>query len=120
MLIDRLQIRLGGRKAAFETAELQEFIDSATNQYGLAEGRDDELILKLALCACYLRLATDSATFFKYTQGTESVDKSMTPKIFMELYQVTWDTIKDQVDGKPVMFQIKKAGSSAEAESEDA
>lgn len=117
MLIDRLRIRLRKFVTAFEAPELQDYIDSAKNQYTLAEGKDDEIILKLALCSCYLALATDTATYFKYTQGTESVDKSMTPKMFMELYQMLWDTIKDQFDGKPVLFQIKKVDPS---ESEEA
>lgn len=116
-LIERLQIRLRKFVTTFETTELQDYIDSAKNQYGLAEGKDDEIILSLALCSCYLALATDSATYFKYTQGTESVDKSMTPKMFMELYQTLWDTIKDQFDGKPILFQIKKVDPS---ESEEA
>jgi hypothetical protein len=90
MLKDRLIIRLGATASIFKPEELDEFISSAQSGYDLKEGEDDDLILDLALSSCYLRLATDSATYFKYSQADESVDKSMTPEMFLKLYQTLY------------------------------
>jgi len=90
MLKDRLIIRLGKLSGLFTPEELTEFLSTAITAYDLEEGKDDVLILDLALASCYLRLATDTATYFKYSQADESVDKSMTPEIFLKLYQTLW------------------------------
>jgi hypothetical protein len=92
MLKDRLIIRLGKTADIFTPEELNEFLDSAISGHDLEEGKDDILILDLALAACYLRLATDSATYFKYSQADESVDKSMTPEMFRKLYATLWSS----------------------------
>jgi len=89
-LIERLQSRLGSLKDLFLPAELTDFINTAITGYNLLEGKDDALILDLALATCYLRLATDTGMYFKYQQADESVDKSMTPEVFRELYDSLW------------------------------
>lgn len=90
MLVNRLKIRLGKVAEIFLEDELADFINTAITGYNLTEGKDDALILDLALAGCLLRLATDTATYFKYTQADESVDKSMTPETFRKLYDSLW------------------------------
>jgi len=111
MLIDKLKRRLGTQTVAFEDPDLLEFIETAKSEYKLIEGEHDGLIVELALCTCYLRLATDSATYFKYTQGTESVDKTLTPRMFMEMYEFLFKNVQERLPEKPQTFQIKKAAS---------
>jgi hypothetical protein len=111
MLIDKLKRRLGTQAAAFEDTDLTEFIETAKSEYKLVEGEHDSLIVELALCTCYLRLATDTATYFKYSQGTESVDKTVTPRMFMEIYEFLFESVQKRLPEKPEIFQIKKAES---------
>lgn len=106
MLIDKLKTRLGDRATAFEDDELTEFIDVAKSEYNLVEGKHDALIVDLALCTCYLRLATDSATFFKYKQASEEVDKTATPKMFMQLYKHLWESVEKKLPSGAETFQI--------------
>uniref|UniRef100_A0A7C6E9A6 Uncharacterized protein n=1 Tax=candidate division WOR-3 bacterium TaxID=2052148 RepID=A0A7C6E9A6_UNCW3 len=119
-MVERLRIRLGSLTKIFSDGELQEFIDTAITGYNLEEGKDDVLILDLALATCYLRLATDTGMFFKYQQADESVDKSMTSEAFRKLYEVLWESCRarlgigesGQVEtGKSDTFIMRKAES---------
>lgn len=116
MLIDKLKTRLGGHRTAFTDAELAEFIETATTEHGLTEGKNDALIVDLALCTCYLRLATDKATFFRYSQATEEVDKTATPKMFLSLYEMLWQAVQSRLPGKVEIIHIKKPTVSDESE----
>lgn len=113
-MIDKLKRRLGDQVAAFEDADLLEFLETIKTEYNLIEGKHDSMILDLALCTCYLRLATDKATYFKYTQATESVDKTMTPKMFMNMYEFLWESVQERLPSKVDTFQIKKESDSGE------
>lgn len=108
MLIDKLKRRLGSQVSAFEDPDLLEFIETAEKEYSLVEGKHDGVIVELALCTCYLRLATDTATFFKYQQATESVDKTMTPKMFMKMHEFLWESVQKRLPSKVDTFQLQK------------
>lgn len=111
MIIANLKRRLGSQVSAFDDVDLTEFIETVKSEYSLTEGKYAGLIVELALCICYLRLATDTATFFKYTQATESVDKTLTPKMFMKMYEFLWASVKERLPSKADTFQLQKEDS---------
>jgi len=116
MVLEHLKRRLGSQASAFSDTDLIEFINAAKDEYGLVEGKDDGLIVSLALCTCYLRLATDTATYFKYQEATESVDKTLTPKMFMRMYEFLWESVQKRLQPKPEIFQIKKESTDVDDE----
>ena len=53
-------------------------------------GSDPEKRLDLAHAEVCLMMATDAALYFKYSQGSESVDKTATPGAFLTLAKTLW------------------------------
>ena len=111
MIIAQLKRRLGKQVDAFEDADLTEFIETVKKGYSLTEGEHAGLIVDLALCTCFLRLATDTATYFKYQQATESVDKTLTPKMFMKMYEFLWESVEKRLPSKVDTFHLQKEDS---------
>lgn len=106
----RVRVRLGTVEAGFTDPVLQEFLDTASNDYGLTEGQDDAMIITLTLCFCYQKVATEAASFFKYSQGSESVDKTMVAEQYRKLYETTWASIAGSLPGRasPDSFVLRK------------
>lgn len=107
-MLEKLKRRLRSQAAAFDDADLLEFIETVKAEYSLTEGKHAGLIVKLALCTCYLSLATDTARYFKYQQATESVDKTLTPKMFMNMYEFLWESVQKEMPTKVDTFHLQK------------
>jgi hypothetical protein len=107
---ERLKKRLGADSARFTDAELDEFLSTATTDYELGGGAHNALILDIALALAYLRMATDTARYFKYTEGSESVDKTDISRQYMRLYESVWSTVAGRLPNAaaPTTFIIRK------------
>ena len=84
-MLEQLKFRIEDAVVAFTDPQLQSIIDNVKAQYSLAEATEPETILDLAQAKVCLILAQHTATYFKYTQNTESVDKTKTPEQFRQL-----------------------------------
>lgn len=84
-MLEQLKFRIEDAVVAFTDPQLQSVIDNVKTQYSLVEATEPETILDLAQAKVCLILAQHTATYFKYTQNTESVDKTKTPEQFRQL-----------------------------------
>lgn len=85
-MLEQLKFRVGATVAAeFSDDELQSIIGNVETQYGLLEATAPETILDVCQAKVCITMATDSARYFKYQQGAESVDKTRTPEQFRQL-----------------------------------
>lgn len=90
-MLEQIKFRIGDALAAgFEDTELQSVIDNVKAQFSLTESADPETILDITQAKICLAVATDTSRYFKYTQNTESVDKTKTPE---ELRKIAKDLL---------------------------
>jgi len=112
-ILSKIRKRINDEKEpyTFTWDELKEMVDDIKTRYGLIEGRDDDIIILGVLARIYLILATDTAKYFKYTQEKESVDRTMTPKVYLELHDRCKKEFMEAVANKPAIFGFKKGGN---------
>ncbi|MCX7731618.1 MAG: hypothetical protein N2248_00410 [candidate division WOR-3 bacterium] len=100
-LLQRLKDRLGSSAASRLGDEaLGSFLLIAQQDYNLT---DPAVIINLALYFCYRRLAAETAAQFKFSQGSESVDKTEESKNWLALAESIWQTLPEsiRVQGEP-------------------
>lgn len=87
-LLEELKARIGDRvAAAIGDPALEAFLATIATDYPDA-GRGQTL--DLAQAECCLRMASDASLWFKYSQGSESVDKTTSADQFLALARVLW------------------------------
>jgi hypothetical protein len=89
----RLRIRLGDISAGFTDPVLQEFVDTAVNDYGQ-------------------NLAAKAAANYMYSQDAETVDKRNEPGAWRALFEQTWSSLPESVRTRggaaPDSFELRK------------
>lgn len=94
-LLEELKGQLGtGVAVAVGDTQLEQIIATIEAKHG---AEDREKLLDLAQAAVCVRMATDSALYFKYSQGSESVDKTKTTDNFLAVAKALW--VKHGVEG---------------------
>lgn len=95
-LIEELKGRIGeGVAAACGDTLLEGILATIAADYSDANRTKT---LDLAQADVCLRMATNGALYYKYSQGSESVDKSMTTDNFLAVAKVLW--MKHGVDAQ--------------------
>lgn len=66
-------------------ADISEWVTEAKAEFAGQDETNETALFYLALHIAYETIASDSARFFKYTDGEEAVDKSMIFENYMKL-----------------------------------
>lgn len=81
---ERLKNRLQNVSGVTD-ADIEAWVSEAKHEADLTEAENADAVFYLALTIAYEFIATNAANYFKYTDGEESVDKSMVFDNYLKL-----------------------------------
>jgi hypothetical protein len=76
------------------------WVDESVEESGLDEIEDENAVFYLALAIAYETIASNSAHFFKYSDGDESVDKSNIYANYIKLAKSARKSYRKHVRGR--------------------
>jgi hypothetical protein len=81
---ERLQTRLS-KVPGVTSVDIATWVDESEAESGLKETENENAVFYLSLAIAYESISANAASFFKYTDGEESVDKSNIHANYMKL-----------------------------------
>jgi hypothetical protein len=81
---DRLETRLN-KVPGVTSVDISDWLTEAVEESGLTEEENGNAVFYLSLAIAYETIAGNAASFFKYTDGEEIVDKSNIHSNYMKL-----------------------------------
>ena len=104
MTLQDLQDRIGTRVAGvIGNPRLGRIVTRVAANF---RGAPEQKLLDMAHAEVALIMGTESALYFRYSQGAESVDKTMTAAQFLELAKLLWERHGETGGGTEQVYKI--------------